>query len=250
MIMKTLSGLIDNFLCALGFLTVLPSGTPKKFDAGKMVCFFPVVGIFIGLMLAGVDFIAAKLWSLSSASVIDLVFLIKITGALHLDGLGDTADGLYGNRTVEKSLEIMKDSRIGAMGLVMVVSVLFIKWAGLCDITSNRVLMLIIIPSYARGATLFGFYFLEYGRPDGTGKAFFEEKPGLSSFSGLALPVALSFIAGLRGIILNIVFFALIFIILKFYKKKMNCITGDMLGAMTELTEAVLFLTSAAGVNL
>ena len=247
--MEKIREIIDNFLSAVGFLTILPAGNPEKFNANGMIIFFPVVGLVIGIMLAFVDFTAAKLWSLPVASVIDLVFLIKITGALHLDGLGDMADGLYGDRPVEKSLEIMKDSRIGAMGLVMVVSVLFIKWGGLCDLRANRALMLIIIPAYARGAMLFGFYFLKYGRPDGTGKAFFEEKLSARSFSCLALPVVISLIAGLKGIILNFVFFALIFVILRFYKKKMNCITGDMLGAMTEITEALLFLTAAAGAN-
>ena len=79
-----------------------------------------------------------KAWSQPVASILDVFLLVIITGALHLDGLGDTADGLYGRRPVEKALAIMKDSRIGAMGVVAIICGLAIKWGGLSGLDADR----------------------------------------------------------------------------------------------------------------
>ena len=103
--------------------------------------------------------------------------------------------------------------------------------------------MLIIIPAYARGSILCGMRFLEYGRTDGgTGKPFFENKLKIIDFCWLLIPVLLSIFLGFKAILLNLVFLIIITGILFYYKKKIGCITGDMLGAMVEITEAVLFL--------
>ncbi|MBW1644482.1 MAG: adenosylcobinamide-GDP ribazoletransferase, partial [Deltaproteobacteria bacterium] len=209
----------------------------------KMIPFFPLVGIILGLMVALLDQILLLLWSKPVASLLDVLFLIIITGAFHLDGLGDTADGLYGRRTKEKALSIMKDSRIGAMGIVAIICGLSVKWAGIIGLDAWRSLLLIIIPAYARGSILFGMRFLEYGRNDGgTGQPFFEKKLTTTDFSWLLIPVLLSILLGFKAILLNLVFLIIITGIILIYKKKIGCITGDMLGAMVEITEAGLFL--------
>jgi adenosylcobinamide-GDP ribazoletransferase len=108
---------------------------------------------------------------------------------------------------------------------------------------ANRSLLLLIIPAYSRASTLFAFRYLEYGRPGGgTGHALFEDRLNISAFWGLVIPAALSLFAGSRAIGLNLMFIASTTIILMFYKQRMGCITGDMLGAMTESVEAILFL--------
>jgi adenosylcobinamide-GDP ribazoletransferase len=84
--------------------------------------------------------------------------------------------------------------------------------------------------------------YLPYGRTEGTGKPFFSEKISLTHFWGLILPIGLSAIIGLEAIWLNLAFAIIVVLILFFYKKRMDCITGDMLGAMVEITEAGLFL--------
>jgi len=234
---------MKNLIAAIQFITIIPMGKSGKFKPEKMVPFFPLVGIILGLMVAVLDKIFLLLWSKPVASLLDVLFLIIITGAFHLDGLGDTADGLYGRRVKEKALSIMKDSRIGAMGIVAIICGLSIKWAGVIGLDAWRSLLLIIIPAYARGSILFGMWFLEYGRTDsGTGKPFFEKRLKIIGFWGLLIPVLLSIFLGLKAILLNLIFLIIIIGILLFYKKKINCITGDMLGAMVEVTEAGLFL--------
>ena len=234
---------MKNLIAAIQFITIIPMGKSGKFDPEKMVPFFPMVGIVLGLMVALLDQIFLLLWSKPVASLLDVLFLIIITGAFHLDGLGDTADGLYGRRTKEKALSIMKDSRIGAMGIVAIICGLSVKWAGIIGLDAYRSLLLIIIPAYARGSILFGIRFLEYGRTDGgTGKLFFEKRLKIIGFWGLLIPVLLSILLGFKAILLNLVFLIIITGIILFYKKKIGCITGDMLGAMVEITEAGLFL--------
>jgi len=119
-----------GFAAAIRFITIIPLGRSGIYDPRGMIPYFPAVGLMVGLLLALVDMAALALWSPAVASVIDVFFLVLITGAFHLDGLGDSADGLLGHRPVEKVLTIMKDSRIGVMGLVAIVSALAIKWGG------------------------------------------------------------------------------------------------------------------------
>ncbi|GBC63566.1 adenosylcobinamide-GDP ribazoletransferase [Desulfonema ishimotonii] len=239
---------MKGFISAIQFITRLPVGKPGTFEPERMVPFFPVVGLMIGALLALFDLLVSQIWSRPVASVLDVTFLVWITGAFHLDGLGDMADGLYGNRPRERALEIMKDSRIGAMALVTVICALAIKWGGMADMGHSRGLFLLIIPALSRGSMLFGFRFMNYGRPEGgTGHDLFERKLELADFRGVAVPVALAFLAGWRGLVLLIAFAAITAAILLFYRKRMGCITGDMLGAMTEITESALFLAAAMG---
>ncbi len=234
---------MKNLIAAIQFITILPVGKHGKFQPEKMIPFFPVVGVLLGLMVALLDQIVLLIWSKPVASLLDVLFLIIITGAFHLDGLGDTADGLYGQRTKEKALSIMKDSRIGVMGIIAIICGLSVKWAGIISLDAWRSLLLIIIPAYARGSILFGIWFFEYGRTDGgTGQPFFEKKLTISKFCWLIVPALLSIYLGFKAILLNLVFLIIITGICLFYKKKVNCITGDMLGAMVEITEAGLFL--------
>ncbi len=238
----------DGFKGALGFITVLPAGSGPRFAPGEMIPFFPVVGLLLGLIVAVLDAVAGQLWPPLVVGALDLLLLTALTGALHLDGLGDTADGLYGKRSREKALSIMKDSRVGAMGLVTVCLVLILKWAGIAHIGDNRWLFLLIIPAYGRGAMIFGFRFLEYGRAEGgTGYDFFEKKPEIKAFFPLGIPIFLSLFAGWQGILLIPAFGLTVLAVLAYYQKKIGCITGDMLGAMCEITEAALFLIAAMG---
>ncbi len=231
---------------ALQFLTIIPVGKSEGFDSKSTAAFFPVAGLVIGILLVIVDRMAVHYWPMYVAALIDVVFLVVITGALHLDGLGDTADGLYGNRPKEKALSIMKDSRVGVMGLVAIVCCMFLKWGGISCLTENRSLLLLIIPAYSRGAMLFGFRYLDYGRPGGgTGSEFFKERLGISAFMWLIVPVFFSLALGFKFFWLNLCFAGITAGMLLYYKKKINCITGDMLGAMVEVNEALLFLLIA-----
>ena len=236
-----------NLISALQFITILPLGKAESFDPPGMVPYFPLVGILLGLLMALFDSLVSGIWTPPVVSLLDVIVLAVLTGAFHLDGLADTADGLFAPRSRDRALEIMKDSRIGVMGLVAVLFGLSLKWGGIMNLATNRSLLLVVVPAYARVGILFGISYLPYGRPDGTGKPFFNEKLSLKHFWGLILPFGLSLMISLKALWLNLIFAIIIVSILWFYKKRMGCITGDMLGAMIELTEAGMFLTASIG---
>ncbi|MCK5097605.1 MAG: adenosylcobinamide-GDP ribazoletransferase [Desulfobacteraceae bacterium] len=239
----------NNFKSALQFITIIPTGKSSHFSASGMIRFFPVVGLVIGILLIVFDLIVSIFFYEGIVVLFDVLFLVAITGAFHLDGVGDTADGIFSHRSREKALLIMKDSRTGMMGLVAVVCTLAVKFAGIYSVkvycsSVTAMLFFLIIPAYARASMIFGIKFLNYGRESGTGYDFFTRELKLKDFIWLLIPVILSAFIGYKFFIINISFGLMVFVILCFYKEKMNCITGDMLGAMTEVIEALLFVVA------
>lgn len=251
--MKTrfLSGLRSAVL----FISILPAGKDVPWSPMAMIRYFPVVGLILGGLLVLTDLLVSRFWSPPVASLLDVVFLLAVTGAFHLDGLGDAADGMFSHRSRERALEIMKDSRIGMMGLVAVGAVLALKLAGIFALKTvlppgQGMILLFIIPAYSRASMIFGIWFLPYARKGtGTGLDLFERPIGLKDFFYCLIPLFFSLTLGMKGLVLNLVFVIGLVLILGFYKRKMNCITGDMLGAMTEVMEAVLFLGAGAAFN-
>ena len=250
--MKSLKSFQD-LQSAVQFITILPAGTGHGFNPMGMIRFFPLVGIIVGLGLALVDAVASFLWPDSVSAVFGVLYLVVVTGAFHLDGLGDTADGIFSHRSKERALEIMKDSRSGMMGLVAVFMVLALKTAGIYAVKtsvpySEVLLYMVFIPGLSRGAMLFGIRFLPYGRPQGTGHDLFSEKLPLRAFGYSLIPVAGLLVFTANGWLVLLTFLLFTALTLWFYRSKLGVITGDMLGAMTEATEAVLFLT--AGIQM
>lgn len=239
----------DDFKSALQFITILPTGKNLHFSPSGMIRFFPVVGLLIGALLIAFDLIVSIFFYEGIVVLFDVLFLVAITGAFHLDGVGDTADGIFSHRSREKALLIMKDSRTGMMGLVAVVCILAVKFAGIYSVKvycsgTTAMLFFLIIPAYARASIIFGIKYLKYGRDSGTGHDFFTRKLEYKDFIWFLIPVILSVFIGYKFFIINAAFGLMVFVILCFYKEKMNCITGDMLGAMTEMIEALLFVVA------
>lgn len=236
-----------HFLNAIRFLTVIPGRSDEIFDLERMSGFFPLVGLLLGGLLLVGDLIFAGLWSVPVAAWLDVVLLVLLTGGLHLDGLGDAGDGLLSHRSPEKMLAIMKDSRLGVMGLLAVLVVLGLKWCGLSELGEDRAFALLLVPAYSRLGMLFGLRFLRYGRPqNGIGTGAFASPLPWSAFWMLGLLVPLSLFMGRSGLWLMLGFAGLVLLVLRFYRARLGCITGDMLGAMNEVLEAGLFLLLAA----
>lgn len=238
---------INALISAIRFITILPIGKSAEFEPRGMVSFFPLAGLLVGVLLALFDLVVSRLWPSQVAAILDVVFLAAVTGAFHLDGLGDSADGLFSHRPKEKAMAIMRDSRIGVMGLVAIVCALAVKWGGLSCLDESRFLFLAIVPAYARGAMIFGFRFLGYGRPEGIANDLFQKPIDIWDFKWMLPPILLSVFAGWRGLLANISFAIAVALIIYYYKKKFGCVTGDMLGALAETTEALLFLMVAIG---
>jgi adenosylcobinamide-GDP ribazoletransferase len=114
---------IDRLLCAIQLLTRFP--TPRVAELApdwlaRSAKYFPLVGQGVGVVCAGVWLVASRIWSAPLAALLAVAAGAAVTGAFHEDGLADTADGLFGGRTAEQRLAIMKDSRIGVFALLAV----------------------------------------------------------------------------------------------------------------------------------
>lgn len=242
-----------HFAAALRFITVLPAGRADSYHPRGMIPFFPAVGLILGLILASADAAAARIFAQPVVGAIDVIVLAALTGALHLDGLADTADGLFAHKDKDAALSIMKDSRIGVMGATALVCLLLVKYGAFTALPQygeaglSRFLILLVIPAYARSAMLPAIRYLPYLRPEGgTGSDLFGEKLKPRDFWGLYLCILLSLLSGWRSLLINAVFFITCAALILFYRKRMGGITGDMLGAMCEITEAMLLLAAAA----
>ena len=128
---KFLKGWNLLFLAALRFLTILPVGGPVKVDTALFIRsskYYPLAGLVIGGLLWAFQRLALMAFTTELTTGLLIAFWVVMTGALHLDGLGDTLDGCYGGRTPTDRLRIMKDVHLGSMGVVGIVVLLLIKF--------------------------------------------------------------------------------------------------------------------------
>ncbi len=238
---------MGNLFAALAFLTILPAPRLKKEVGIDNLPWFPVVGLVIGGLLVLFDLVSRRLFPIPITSLFSVLFLAVITGGIHLDGLADTADGLFSHRPREEALRIMKTSNIGTMGAMALFFVLSLKWVAIANISRegwSSWLYLALPPAYARSAMLFGTYFLPYARKEGgTGKNFVLRDKGTRRFIVIVPLIGLSVLGGLQALLwINGIFLLMLVTILAFYRKKIEGITGDMLGALNEIVETALFL--------
>jgi adenosylcobinamide-GDP ribazoletransferase len=207
--------------------------------------FFPLVGMVIGLLLALGHYLfsfflprALVLWS-----VIGL--LAFLTRGLHLDGFADTMDGLASGGTKEKILEVMRDSRIGAFGVISLILLMGAKYLALDQISIPSIpYALILMAVMGRNAMVLVCYRSAYARfSEGLGKPF-TENLGVRevTFSSLSAFGIASLTMGIKGILvfLGICLFSLVYRF--FFIKKLGGVTGDILGAANELTELLCLI--------
>jgi len=239
---------LARMMGAFGFLTILPVGRRAAYDPVGMVPFFPLVGLGIGVLTAGVDALANQVFPPAVAAALDLMVLAVITGAFHLDGLADTADGLFAHHAPERALVIMKDSRVGAMGVVALVVCLMVKYSGCRALGDSRWAALMAAPALARASAVVAMIRLNYIRPGGgTGAPFFSRPLEWTAWAGMAPAVAAPLFLGFGALAMLVVFLLGTGSILFFYRRRMGGVTGDMLGALIETMETVLLITAAAG---
>lgn len=226
-----------GLLLMITFLTRIPIKYPYEFKTKDMIrgiIYMPVVGLIIGILLWGVSYID-KFLDKPVTSLILLLFYLWITGGLHIDGLADSADGFFSNRDKVKMLDIMKDSTVGAFG-VLIIFIILISNLILLQYIDLR--FLIILPIIGRCCALFSCSISEYARVDGLGKYFIENagfKEGIFSILFALLTSVLLFdYIYILGIMTTIIFTLLI---VKNVKSKIGGMTGDTIGYIIELTQ-------------
>ncbi len=241
-------GKMKDFLQALSFLTILPiTRLPLPEDKGlaRSMAFFPLVGLLIGLLLAIASFLLSYVFSKSLGLWLTLGGLVFLTRGLHLDGFADTIDGLATGGSKEKILEVMRDSRIGAFGVIGLILLIGAKYLALEKIADSSIpYSLILMTVMGRNSMVWVCFRSRYARAGGgLAKPFVENltirEMIISSASALGIGVLLR---GLDGVMvfLGIGLFNLAFRF--FFLKKLDGVTGDILGAANELSELLCLL--------
>lgn len=243
---------ITRFLTAVRFLTIIPVSWRAQDDSSqfnKCLLFFPVVGALIGFVGYWTTYITLLFFPQPVAAVFALICLAFISGCLHLDGLADSADGLLSARPRETCLRIMKDSRTGAMGVIVVVCVMLAKYGALSSMAPEKLcLAVFFMPLAGRCAILFSMSRLQYAREEGgLGQLFYSESSKTAALGALMLLLLL--LAFLSPSLLVFTLVAVLLVNLLFNRwcrVQLGGATGDTLGAVCELTEMVVAIAFSA----
>lgn len=256
-------------IAAFQFLSVLPIRKQVPFTPPvltRSVVYYPVVGAVIGLLLAFAAILLPRALPVPAAAALLLAAWVGLTGALHLDGWMDTADGLLSRQDRERALEIMKDSRVGAMGAVAGMLLLLVKFSLIVSLLEapEGWLALAVAPVWSRWWMVHAIACWPYARAGsgsgGLGSLFREVKRGHSLAAGLlalaatalilagtgSWPAAPSF--GAIGWLASLPLATLLAggAAASYIGRRLGGQTGDTYGAMNEGVETFLLLVWAA----
>jgi adenosylcobinamide-GDP ribazoletransferase len=227
---------------ALQFLTAVPiplamPASPRHL--GRAMACFPLVGALLGLALGALDAILRLALPVSVEVALLLAACVLLVGGLHLDGLMDTADGAFGGRTVERRLEIMRDSRVGSFGVLAGGLALLVEYSALVALAPPlRLPSLVLALTCARWGMALATWRFPYARPHGLGAGF---KQGVTwrhtlvaTILATAVAVAVAGWVGLAALAAAALLVALLGIWLS---GKFGGLTGDCYGAINEAVE-------------
>ncbi len=243
--------MINALVTAIRTLSVIPIPGSDTSDFARATVWFP----FVGFLLALPVFFFIKLGMYLTTwrqliAVLSVLLGIFLTRGIHLDGLADCADGFGGGYTKERILSIMKDSDIGVFGALALISVLALKYIAFDEIIHRDILFL-IIPSYISSRFTMSYlsFAMKYARKkEGTARRFVQN----ATLKDVLLAFSISFVlnaavAKTVGVAMLFISFSVAFVLKMFYAKKIGGVTGDVLGATSEIVETILLI---AGVLL
>lgn len=261
---------LGDLRLALMLLTRLPLPTgrttsPDDGAVARAAWIFPVVGLLIGSAGGGMFMLASHVGlGMASAALLAMGTQILLTGALHEDGLADTADGFGGGRGRERKLEIMRDSRIGTYGVVALVLILSLRFTALQDIASNLlsisdeldeaagqnsavIIALIAAGALSRAAMAVVWHVLPPARSDGlaagSGKVSFGSAAAASILAGI---IAFAVLPGLAFIVACAATAVLALAVALVAHWQIRGHTGDVLGATQQIAEVGVLLAIGA----
>lgn len=236
--------MIRGLILSLQFFTHIPINISIDFNHKNIrysVFFLPVVGLIIGGISGIVYFLLAR-HNLMIGSFITLLSSIILTGGLHLDGLSDTVDGFLSNRDKDRTLEIMKDSRVGAFGVLSIVLIILFKFILIYSL-ENLPLVLILSFVNSRIASAWIISSKKPARQSGLGKMFSDSKPKTLVIISMIIYAILLIVISPKYIIPLLISILLAEYISYISYKKIDGLTGDLYGAIIELGDAISLLS-------
>jgi len=234
----------------------------------RSTVYYPVVGLIVGGITAAAAWLCALVLPAWPTAVLTLIVWVALSGALHLDGFMDTADGVLSHRSRERMLEIMKDSRVGAMGVIAAVLLLMLKASLLVSLldgggtASGKIGFIFIILSCMMGRTWMVAAITCWPsarKHEGMGAMFSEASwKHLVAASGLLVVLTvlvfssfgMDWTTGLQLMVLGTLLMVITGLILAVWlSSKLGGLTGDTYGAMNEAVETVLLLLAVWWLN-
>lgn len=244
---------MNNFITGLQFLTRIhianqSEWSPESF--GRSVKYFPFIGAILGIILVFINQLLTDYFPYIGIflpphilAILLMISNVLLTGGLTCDGFMDTMDGIFSGRSKERMLEIMKDSRIGANGVMAFVLLAILKWSLIMDIPPQGLsTALFIMPVLGRFAMVVGITLFPYARPDGIGKAFAQYANKYTLYIASILTLLFVIPLGKQAIISLITATIVTFSFSSHVKKRIGGLTGDIYGAVTELSEIAVLL--------
>jgi adenosylcobinamide-GDP ribazoletransferase len=229
------------------FLTVLPFPA-GPFGAGARaagVALFPLVGGALGLGLGGLGLALDRALPPAVTAALLLAVGALVTGGLHLDGLMDAADGVFGGRTLERRLEIMRDSRVGSFGVLAGVLMLLVQFACLSELAgARRLVALVAALGLSRWALTLALRIFSPARSSGLGASL----KGDASWGALAaaslLAVGLAAATGVVGVVGLVGTLGIVVGVGHYFVRRLGGLTGDTYGALAVLVETWVLVTA------
>jgi len=237
---------VNEFLVALQFLTIVRLRNALPFDEatlGRAGAFFPVIGLLLGLVVWGIENLLSFVMAASLVNVFLLAALAWLSRGLHLDGLADSVDGLLGSAERQRSLAIMKDSRIGTFGALTLIGVVMIKLRAL-DLLSGveKSHALLLGPMFGRWACVIMAYIAPPAREEGLG-ALFVRGVHLreAALASIFVFMASLFLVGFLNVFLVVALAGITLQATRYCERRLGGVTGDTMGAIGEVIETAAF---------
>jgi adenosylcobinamide-GDP ribazoletransferase len=248
---ETLQKLVTDLRIGISLCTRLPVGLSDAIgegDVARASWTFPVAGLLVGLAGAIAYWLAVRAnVAPLPAAALALAATLLLTGAMHEDGLADTADGL-GGATRERKLEIMRDSRIGTFGACALAISLMLRWSALADIGEPRVVALALICAHvsARACVPAFMHMVPPARADGLSSGA-GQPPFASVITALLLGIVSLLVFGPTGAMITVLLLLLVaLVVARVAIRQFGGQTGDVLGALEQIAEATVLLVSAS----
>jgi adenosylcobinamide-GDP ribazoletransferase len=240
------------YLIAIQFLTIIPlpfNTRCRKEDLGRSTACFPLVGLTIGGLLLGLDWLIDPWLNRPLTAALLVTALAVISGALHLDGLADVCDGLAARGNRERFLAVMKDSHVGAVGAAGLALGLLLKWQALLAVPAETTWQaLLLFPTLGRCSQVLAMAGAKHARQDGLGSAFIQGMAAWHLVVALCITVASCLaLLPVKGMIALTAVFAVTLIVKGYFQNRLGGLTGDIIGCICEISEIITLIILSAG---
>lgn len=239
---------MKSILFALQHLTRLPLPYVSFDEAscGRATAFFPLAGVLIGAIMAAMVWAAGWYLPVQLQASLLIVLMVVLTGGIHLDGFMDSIDGLFSGRRREKKLEIMRDSRVGAFGVIGAICLLLFKFSLLVGIPAYMLVkLLVVVPAISRWNMTLTIFVFPYARQEGLG-AIYKKYCGVRELllATVLTGAAAGIVLGVYGALLMLMGGLIACLVGKRVSAELGGLTGDIYGLINELSEVLLLLAA------